>query len=74
MQILQWCPVKGNTPPTTSLISLHFPRSFPFCLFPNCCLLCSVGTSYGGPELLCHRDLFKRVVRLMIVNYQTHVS
>lgn len=35
-------------PLSPSLVFLDFPRSFPFCLFPNCCLLCSVGESCGN--------------------------
>ena len=55
-------------PPSFFFSSLHFPRSFPFCLIPKCCLLCgvwgggggAVGTSYGELDLLCHRGFIYR--------------
>lgn len=50
-------------------VSLHFPRSVPFCLSPCCCLLCSVGWGLWEPDLLCHSDLFKRGVRLLITRH-----
>lgn len=52
--------------------SLIFPALFLFVSFLTAASSAvwgrAVGTCYGGPDLLCHRDLFKRGVRLMTVN------
>lgn len=64
---------RKNSPPPPLSSPFIFPALFLFVSFPNCCLLCCVGTSYGGPDLLCHMDLFKRVVRVMIVNYRAYI-
>lgn len=74
MQMLQWCPVKGNTtvfflsPP----VSLHFPRSFPFCFFPKCCPVCSECVCVGGS---CGNQLGRdRFALSQGIIYRTHDS
>lgn len=78
MQMLQWSLRQRKLPPRPPHcppppVSLHFPRSIPFCLSPCCCLLCSVGWELWEPDLLCHSDLFKRGVRLLITRHRLTV-
>lgn len=78
MQMPQWSSLSKETP-TTSSTALFPPPippptrlpSFSSLLFlfvspPSCCLLCSVGWWLWEPDLLCHTDLFKGGVRLLI--------